>query len=186
VGSRFGFTIPLEVQPEPARPDDHIEPLMLPEPDAVQQPAGPPQPPADGRPLVLAVEDTADGRDLLRTILDGAGYAVTTLNDGAATVEWARALRPTAITLDVMMPGPDGWQVLRELKADPVTRDIPVIIVSIIDDEQQGYALGAAGYVVKPIDRGELLHTLQQFHGAPGLVLASSAPALAVTNGQER
>jgi CheY-like chemotaxis protein len=134
----------------------------------------------------LAVEDSADGRDRLRTILDGAGYAVTTLNDGASTVEWARALQPTAITLDVMMPGPDGWQVLRELKADPATRDIPVVIVSIIDDEQQGYALGAAGYVVKPIDRSELLHTLQQFRGAAATAPAPAVPALVGTNGQER
>jgi PAS domain S-box-containing protein len=185
-GSRFGFTVPLAVQAERPSHEEPLEALALPDAAPAATPVGPPSPPADGRPLVLAVEDSADGRDLLRTILDGAGYAVTTLNDGASTVEWARALQPTAITLDVMMPGPDGWQVLRELKADPATRDIPVVIVSIIDDEQQGYALGAAGYVVKPIDRGELLHTLQQFRSASPARPAAPPATLVSTNGQER
>ena len=76
-------------------------------------------------------------------------------------IEKARTLKPFAITLDVMLPMKDGWQVLQELKSYPETSDIPVIIVSVVDDYQLGFSLGAAGYLVKPIDRDQLIKLLE-------------------------
>jgi CheY-like chemotaxis protein len=81
-------------------------------------------------------------------------------------VEQARALRPAAITLDVLLPGCDGWQVLQALKADPATRDIPVVMVSIVDNEHLGYALGAAAYLVKPVAQADLLRAIERVCGA--------------------
>src|SRR5262249_8034397 len=79
----------------------------------------------------------------------------------------ARELRPAAITLDVMMPGMDGWAVLTALKADPNVADIPVIMLTIVDDKNMGYALGAADYLTKPIDWDRLAAILQKYRCAP-------------------
>ena len=77
----------------------------------------------------------------------------------------AKELRPTAITLDVMMPGMDGWAVLTALKADAELADIPVIMLTIVDDKNLGYALGAADYLTKPVDRDRLVAILQEIPG---------------------
>ncbi|HLH27237.1 MAG TPA: response regulator [Chloroflexota bacterium] len=111
-------------------------------------------------PLVLVVEDDARGRELVHDYLVQAGYRVATVAQGTPAVEQARALQPAAITLDVLLPGCDGWEVLQALKADPATRDIPVVMVSIVDNEHLGYALGAAAYLVKPVAQADLLRTL--------------------------
>ena len=83
---------------------------------------------------------------------------------GAATaaegLAKAQALRPAAITLDIILPDRDGWQVLHDLKADPATRDIPVIMLTIVDNKAMGFRLGAADYLVKPLDSAALLATL--------------------------
>ena len=114
-----------------------------------------------GRPgAVLLVEDDPSAVRLLRAYLEPEGYAVRVAADGEQALEAARAERPTAILLDVLLPGIDGWEVLRQLKGDPQLRDIPVVIVTVVDEKEVGLALGAVDYLVKPIDREALLATL--------------------------
>jgi len=83
----------------------------------------------------------------------------------------ARELHPSAIVLDVRMPIMDGWDVLTVLKADPVLRDVPVIMVTIEDAQQKGFALGASEYITKPVDRERLIYTLQKYHRPAGRIL---------------
>ena len=81
---------------------------------------------------------------------------MVTAESGQQGIELAREIRPSLITLDVLMPGLDGWSVLQELKRDPDSQDIPVVMLTIVDEENQAYALGAAAYLTKPIDRDRL------------------------------
>jgi signal transduction histidine kinase/DNA-binding response OmpR family regulator len=115
----------------------------------------------DGAPLVLVVEDTPEVARLLEVYLTEGGYRVAVATNGVQAVDKAKELRPHAITLDVMLPLKDGWTVLRELKSDESTRQIPVIVISIIDDKQRGYSLGAVDYLVKPVERRQLLNRLK-------------------------
>jgi adenylate cyclase len=111
-----------------------------------------------GKALVIDDDETA--RDILRRILALEGFDVVTAEDGRRGLELARKLKPTLITLDVLMPGLDGWIVLQELKRDADLADIPVVIVTILDEENRGYALGAAAYLTKPVDRERLRKAL--------------------------
>jgi CheY-like chemotaxis protein len=115
-----------------------------------------------GKPVVLAIDDDPDVIYLLSENLAEAGYLVTGANSGYEGVQKARSLKPFAITLDILMPNKDGWQVLHELKSDPETRSIPVILLSIIDNKDLGYRLGAADYLVKPFDQADMLAALQR------------------------
>ncbi len=92
--------------------------------------------------------------------LSGAAITVVTARDGQSGLEAVRRDRPSAVLLDIRMPGIDGWEVLRALKEDPETADIPVVVVSIVDERSRGAALGAAGYLVKPVSRDDLLGAL--------------------------
>ena len=107
-------------------------------------------------PLVLVIDDDATVQDLLRRSLNRDGFRVETASDGATGLARARELRPAIITLDVMMPGMDGWEVLAALKEDPETADIPVIVVSIVDERGLGFSLGAADYLTKPLNFSRL------------------------------
>jgi CheY-like chemotaxis protein len=95
--------------------------------------------------------------------LSKEGLRVELAADGKSGLELARQLQPQVITLDVMMPGMDGWAVLRALKADPQTAHIPVIMLTIVDDQHIGFALGAADYFTKPIDWGRLNESLRKY-----------------------
>jgi signal transduction histidine kinase/CheY-like chemotaxis protein len=110
--------------------------------------------------IVLAIDDDPDVIYLLQENLAEAGYRVLGAGGSEEGLQKARALRPFAITLDILMPHKDGWQTLHELKADPVTRDIPVIVLSIVDNKDLGYRLGAFDYLLKPFDREAILATL--------------------------
>jgi CheY-like chemotaxis protein len=110
--------------------------------------------------VVLVIDDDPNALDLLGRTLKQAGLQVVAASDGAVALELARKLRPAAITLDVLMPGMDGWEVLRELKEDPGTRDIPIVMVTMSDDRELGYALGATEFLTKPVDREKLLALL--------------------------
>jgi signal transduction histidine kinase/CheY-like chemotaxis protein len=112
---------------------------------------------------VLVIDDDKTARDLMVRSLSKDGFEVVVAAGGDEGIEAARKWRPAAITLDVMMPGKDGWAVLRELKADPELNDIPVIMVSMIEDRNLGYTLGAADYLTKPVDRGELTRLLKRY-----------------------
>ena len=109
---------------------------------------------------VLVIDDNPDVIDLVQKYV-GDQYQIVGLLNGHDAVDKAIQLQPVAITLDIMMPGKDGWQVLHELKANPVTQDIPVVILSIVDNKKLGFSLGAAEYIVKPIDKNLLLRKLK-------------------------
>ena len=113
--------------------------------------------------VVLVIDDDPNALDLLGRTLQGAGLRVVTASDGPEALNLARTLRPAAITLDVLMPGMDGWEILRELKGDPITRDIPVIMVTMTDDRKLGYALGATEFLTKPVRRDQLIELLNRY-----------------------
>lgn len=110
--------------------------------------------------IILAIDDNPDAIDILCKYL-GDDYTVVGLLGGDDAVSKAKQIRPMAITLDIMMPRKDGWEVLRELKNDPDTQDIPVIILSIVDDQRMGFSLGAAEYIVKPVEKELLMKKLK-------------------------
>ena len=114
-------------------------------------------------PLVLVIEDDPRAADLLRIYLTEAGYTVDIARDGEEGLLKVKQLSPDAVILDVLLPRVDGWAFLTQVKANPATRGMPVIIASIIDQKGKGFALGAADYLVKPIQKGELLRTLGTF-----------------------
>jgi signal transduction histidine kinase/CheY-like chemotaxis protein len=147
VGSTFQATIPvIYVEPEPAIPSSEwvADPLRVP---------------------VLVVEDSPEELMLYEKFLKGSGFHVVR----AMTTRQARhvlgQLRPAAIVLDILLRGEDSWTLLAELKRDPATRDIPVLIVSTVDDPSKGLSLGADAYAVKPVERRWLLDRLQVLTG---------------------
>jgi PAS domain S-box-containing protein len=109
---------------------------------------------------VLVIDDDAGTHDLLRRALTREGFRVEGAPDGAAGLARARVLRPDAIILDIRMPRMNGWSVLAELKADQLLADIPVVVLSMLDDRNLGFALGAAEYLTKPVDSKILVGTL--------------------------
>jgi CheY-like chemotaxis protein len=119
-------------------------------------------------PLVLLVEDDPAARELLCQYLGSAGYEVAQAVDGEQALRMARELSPHTIVLDIILPQIDGWHVLAELKSDPHTQDIPVVIVSITEDRKVGLALGAAEWLVKPVDRKRLLEAIRGAGPLPG------------------
>ncbi|MGH1573369.1 response regulator [Methylobacterium sp. P31] len=116
--------------------------------------------PRSGAKLVLAIDDDPNVVYLLQENLADAGYTVVGAASGQDGLRMARELQPRAITLDIMMPGTDGWQVLHALKTDPQTRDIPVVLISIVDQKELGFRLGATDYIVKPFEREALIGAL--------------------------
>lgn len=126
---------------------------------------------------VLVVEDDEQAVALLRTYLEPTGYSVAAAPDGVAGISMARKLRPAAILLDVVLPGLDGWEVLRRLKADPELQDIPVLMITVVDERDVGMALGAVDYLIKPIERNALLEALRRHVPA---VLTAQPRVLAV------
>jgi GAF domain-containing protein/DNA-binding response OmpR family regulator len=123
-------------------------------------------------PLILVVDDDATVRELVERHLERAGFAVVTARGGQEGLRLVRELRPAAVTLDIMMPDLDGWTVLAAIKGDPALASIPVVLMSIVEEKNRGYALGAADYLVKPVDRTKLIGTLTSICGpAAGSVL---------------
>jgi GAF domain-containing protein/DNA-binding response OmpR family regulator len=117
-------------------------------------------------PLVLVVDDDATVRELVVRHLERAGFAAVAARGGQEGLRLVRELRPAAVTLDIMMPDLDGWTVLAAIKGDPELAGIPVVLMSIVDQKNRGYALGAADYLVKPVDRSKLVATLRGICGA--------------------
>lgn len=148
-GSTFTMRLPLDVEAATREIEAEAQPAVVPEPGA--------------EPLVLVVDDDPNALDLLGRTLQEAGMRVVTASNGQEAVNLARTLHPAAITLDVLMPGRDGWDVLRELKADPVTQGIPVIMVTMTDDRGLGYALGATEFLTKPVRRTQLVQLLERY-----------------------
>jgi CheY-like chemotaxis protein len=116
-------------------------------------------------PLILVVDDDATVRELVVRHLGRAGFAAVAARGGQEGLRLVRELRPAAVTLDIMMPDLDGWTVLAAMKGDPALASIPVVLMSIVDQKNRGYALGAADYLVKPVDRTTLVETLTSICG---------------------
>jgi CheY-like chemotaxis protein/anti-sigma regulatory factor (Ser/Thr protein kinase) len=114
-------------------------------------------------PLVLVVEDNPQASELVARHLEGGGFRVAFARSGIEAVTKARELKPVAITLDILLPEIDGWEVLNRLKQDEATRNIPVVVVSVVDNPRLGRALGALDYFVKPVDRSALLSRLGRY-----------------------
>jgi len=118
--------------------------------------------------LVLVIDDNPDAVSLLCENLEEAGYRVAVALNGDDGLQKARRLQPFAITLDIMMPRKDGWQVLHDLKTNPQTRAIPVLMVTIVDKKPLGYQLGATDYLVKPLEEDEVLASLERLKQSNG------------------
>ena len=151
-GSRFFFTLPMT--PGLRRMSDRSENVVYPQPVIEEESV-------KGQPLVLVVEDDPQTNELLSIWLGEASYRVAQAYDGEQALKLARELKPYAITLDILLPKIDGWQVLQQLKSDTATENIPVIIVSILEKNRRGMELGAFDYFVKPVEKKELLCRLE-------------------------
>ena len=116
------------------------------------------------RPLILVVEDDPASAELLTRQIERVGFRTQNARSGAEALAMAKAQKPVAITLDIMLPDIDGWEVLTRLKHDDVTSDIPVIVVSVVDDPALGTALGALDYFVKPVEAKALVSRLSHFN----------------------
>jgi signal transduction histidine kinase/CheY-like chemotaxis protein len=117
----------------------------------------------DGRPLVLVVEDDPAAAELLTRQIDQAGFQTIVARTGTEALAKARERKPAAITLDILLPDLDGWEVLTRLKRAEETSDIPVVVVSVVDNPELGMALGALDYFVKPVPAKELMNRLTRF-----------------------
>jgi signal transduction histidine kinase/DNA-binding response OmpR family regulator len=120
----------------------------------------------EGLRPVLVIDDDPTVHDLMQRFLSKEGVHVVTAASGEEGLRLAHALHPVAITLDVLMPSMDGWAVLAALKADPALADIPVIMLTIMDDKHMGYTLGATDYLTKPIDWNRLAALLRKYRCA--------------------
>jgi CheY-like chemotaxis protein len=147
-GSTFTLRLPYQAT-EPQTP----APIPLPQVVAIDL----------DRPLVLVVDDDPHAAEILARHLDAGGFRSAFASTGPEALLMARDLKPAAITLDILLPEVDGWEVLNRLKADESTRNIPVVVVSVVDNPTLGRALGALDYFVKPVDGKALLSRLSQY-----------------------
>ena len=129
----------------------------------------------DGTPLVLVLDDDTAALQLMEDYLTSGGYRVKTTTEPNKLMDYAIALQPAIILTDVMMPQVDGWEILRRLKAEPITAEIPVVVISILDKKTTGYYLGAADYLIKPISQQQLLESVARF-----INIEETAPILVV------
>ena len=136
--------------------------------DATELPAAPPVAGGGAAGTVLIIDDDPDTRQLLSRMLVKEGFRILEAASGDAGLALARAERPDVITLDVLMPGLDGWSVLAALKDDPALAAIPVVMLTITDDRTLGFALGASEYLTKPIERARLSAVLARYRRDPG------------------
>ena len=148
-GSIFTLSLPTRYAPVSEREEGHKE-IAAPPIDASKR-------------LILVIDDDPDVISLITQEIEEEGYEVVGATRALEGIEKARQLGPHAITLDIMMPGMDGWEAISHLKGDPQTRDIPLIVVSIIDNRDLGFRLGADEYLVKPVDKEALLGVLRRY-----------------------
>lgn len=128
---------------------------------------------------VLVIDDDPTVHDLLRRSLGKEGFRVEGALNGAQGLALARSLHPAVITLDVMMPHMDGWATLAQLKSDPDLANIPVVMITMVNDQGIGYSLGASDYLIKPVDRDRLLTVLQKYRNVQSsrsILLADDDP----------
>jgi len=141
-------------------------PVTVVDPKALEPLAPQPDPGISAFPqagTILVIDDDPTMRDLMYRYLSKEGFRVELAATGEVGLQKARELHPDAITLDVMIPGQDGWSVLTAIKANPALADIPVIILTMVDDKNMGYALGASDYLMKPVERDRLTAVLNKY-----------------------
>jgi CheY-like chemotaxis protein len=178
-GSTFTIHVPADVKPLEERKresggevgaagttldtsaDEIADPLGAPH-SASTSALGVGAPEPGSRGTVLVIDDDPDARELIRRLLTREGYRVETASDGDDGLRLAKELKPSAITLDVLMPTMDGWAVLTALKSDPALAGIPVVMVTITSDRTLAYALGATDFLPKPIERERLRAVLRR------------------------
>jgi CheY-like chemotaxis protein len=119
-------------------------------------------------PLILVIDDDDSVRKVTTHFLTREGFSVTTASGAREGLQLARELQPAAIILDVIMPDLDGWTVLAAIKGDPATAGIPVVLMTIVDEKNRGYSLGAADYMVKPVDWSGLAGVLRRICKSDG------------------
>lgn len=161
------FTMKALIDAEELHSDDHEDEIAISNSDSQA-------------PLILIIDDDEVVLDLLKRNLETSGYRTITAKNGKLGLKKAKDHKPDAITLDVLMPHTDGWTVLSELKGDPATADIPVVMVTISEDKSLGFSLGASEFLAKPVDRKKLVSVLQRF-----LKNDKSQPVLVVEDDRE-
>jgi signal transduction histidine kinase/DNA-binding response OmpR family regulator len=175
-GSVFTVNLPVNAPlagfaGEAAPPIAAAECASPPEAQAVEEAQEPPvsEPVSGGgeaRDLLLVIDDDQIVRDLVRRFSEREGYRVVTAASGEEGLRRVVELQPAVITLDVMMPGMDGWTVLEKLKADPALKNIPVVMLTILEERERALALGAAEHLVKPIDWSVFFEVLKKHRTA--------------------
>ena len=161
-GSTFGFAIPILAAPRATPTTD-------------------PNGESNGS-VVVVIEDDPGSMELLTLYLHSADITVVGVGTGAAGLNFTRQVRPAAVMLDLTLPDIDGWQLLATLKGDPATANIPVLIVSVIDERARGLAMGAADYLVKPVGRDLVLRSLARI----GAIPTPTPPTAAAPNDAQR
>ncbi len=116
--------------------------------------------------VVLVVEDNLATQRLFRHYLTEAGYATDAISDGIRIVELVKQIRPAVICLDIRLPGVSDWEALRRLKEDPETSSIPIVVATVLEDDDTAFALGAASFLTKPITRADLLSAVADALGS--------------------
>jgi signal transduction histidine kinase/CheY-like chemotaxis protein len=163
-GSVFTIKLPAMISEAAVEPsvfmDDGLETPQTSLDAAVPNDA---EPPPAVRTCVLVIDDSPLQRDLMQRYLRKEGFTVRTASDGAQGLRMARQLLPAAITLDVIMPEMDGWSVLTALKADLTLREIPVVMLTMVDDPERGFTLGASDFATKPVNRRRLSQILKKY-----------------------
>jgi len=142
VGSTFFFTLPANVPPPVIEPSE----------------------PNLSSNTILAIDDDPRVINLYERYLKPHGFQIMPLTDPKQAVKRVKEVRPFAITLDIMMPEKDGWQVMQDLKHDPETRDLPIIICSILENQEKGFSMGAADYLVKPFLQEDLVNSINRLN----------------------
>jgi len=147
VGTEFHFTIPLDVVEEETRES----PEVIKEEVQVDT----------SRKLILTIDDEVQSQKILKVYLSEAGYQIIQAYNYKDAIKYATKYQPFAITLDIVMPGRDGWEIMEELKGNPLTKDIPIICISMLDNRDLSISLGAVEYLVKPVNSKKLLSELE-------------------------
>jgi DNA-binding response OmpR family regulator len=159
-GSRFSFTLPVRSRAAVVTRTPELPPARV------------------GR--VLVVEDDSNAYDLIASAISSAGFLPVRAHHGDEAIRLAREVQPVAVTLDLVLPGMHGWDVLKRLKGDEATRTLPVVIISMVENRDLGVALGADDYFVKPVDRERFLARLREIvrGGGKRLLIIDDDPAV--------
>ena len=163
-GSTFSAHLPA-LMPVQATPEKILQSIGKPQRTADESSSTPKE------KIILVIDDDPMIHSQMKRAFEKEDYKIVCASDGEEGLTLARKLHPTLITLDVLMPGMDGWTVLTKLKADPNVANIPVFVISMVDEENKGFTLGASEYITKPIDRTRLHILMKKYRWDSGSAL---------------